>query len=45
VRAAQRRAKVPSMKMFFAGQWVDRPETIAVRNKYDGTTIDTVPKA
>jgi glyceraldehyde-3-phosphate dehydrogenase (NADP+) len=33
------------MKMFLASQWVDRPETIAVRNKYDGTTIDTVPKA
>jgi acyl-CoA reductase-like NAD-dependent aldehyde dehydrogenase len=33
------------MKMFVAGQWVDRPGPSEVRNPYDGTVIDTVPKA
>jgi acyl-CoA reductase-like NAD-dependent aldehyde dehydrogenase len=33
------------MKMFVAGQWVDRPQRSEVRNPYDGTLIDTVPKA
>ena len=33
------------MKMFLAGQWVDRPEKSDVRNPYDDTVIDTVPKA
>jgi glyceraldehyde-3-phosphate dehydrogenase (NADP+) len=33
------------MKMFLAGKWVERAETIAVRNPFDGATIDTVPKA
>ena len=33
------------MKMFVAGQWVDKPEKIEVRNPYDGSVIDTVPKA
>lgn len=33
------------MKMFLAGQWVDRPEKIEVSNPYDATVIDSVPKA
>ena len=33
------------MKMFLAGQWVDRKERSEVRNPFDGTVIDTVPKA
>jgi glyceraldehyde-3-phosphate dehydrogenase (NADP+) len=33
------------MKMFLAGQWVDKPEKIEVRNPFDETIIDTVPKA
>src|SRR5262249_39124654 len=34
-----------SMKMFVAGSWTDKPEKIEVRNPYDDTLIDTVPKA
>ena len=33
------------MKMFLAGEWVDRPETIDVRDPYDDSLIDTVPSA
>ncbi len=33
------------MKMFLAGQWVDKSDRIEVRNPYDGTVVDTVPKA
>jgi acyl-CoA reductase-like NAD-dependent aldehyde dehydrogenase len=33
------------MKMYVAGQWVDTPERIEVRNPYDNSVIDTVPKA
>lgn len=33
------------MKMFLAGEWVDRGETIPVINPYDGSVIDTVPQA
>lgn len=33
------------MKMFVAGQWIDKPERIQVRNPFDDTVIDTVPKA
>jgi len=32
------------MKMFLAGQWCDGRETIEVRNPYNGSIIDTVPK-
>lgn len=31
------------MKMFLNGQWIDKSNTIEVRNPYDGTVIDTVP--
>lgn len=33
------------MKMFLAGDWVDKPKKIEVRNPYDNSVIDTVPKA
>ncbi len=33
------------MQFYFRGQWQSRPETISVRNPYDHTEIDTVPKA
>jgi acyl-CoA reductase-like NAD-dependent aldehyde dehydrogenase len=31
--------------MFLAGQWADKPDKIEVRNPFDETVIDTVPKA
>lgn len=31
--------------MFLAGEWCDSPESIAVRNPYDGAEIDRVPSA
>jgi glyceraldehyde-3-phosphate dehydrogenase (NADP+) len=33
------------MKMFVAGQWVEKPSRIEVRNPFDDTVIDTVPAA
>ena len=33
------------MKIFLAGNWVDKPKKIEVRNPYDNSVIDTVPKA
>src|SRR5712692_7126823 len=33
------------MKIFLEGKWVDRPQKIEVRNPYDNSVIDTVPKA
>ncbi len=33
------------MKMFMAGQWVDKSEVIEVRNTFDDTVVDTVPRA
>jgi acyl-CoA reductase-like NAD-dependent aldehyde dehydrogenase len=33
------------MKMYVAGQWIDRPQKIDVRNPYDNSVIDTVPRA
>jgi acyl-CoA reductase-like NAD-dependent aldehyde dehydrogenase len=33
------------MKMFLAGGWIDKPQRLDVRNPYDDTVIDTVPKA
>src|SRR5438552_5075465 len=33
------------MKMYVAGQWIDKPQTIEVRNPYDNSVIDTVPRA
>ncbi len=33
------------MQMFVAGQWIDKPEKIEVFNPYDGSLIETVPKA
>jgi glyceraldehyde-3-phosphate dehydrogenase (NADP+) len=33
------------MKMYVAGQWTDKPNTIEVRNPYDNSVLDTVPRA
>ncbi len=33
------------MKMYVAGQWIDKPRKIEVLNPYDRSVIDTVPKA
>src|SRR5215831_9001199 len=33
------------MKMYVAGQWIDKPQTIKVLNPYDNSVIDTVPRA
>ena len=33
------------MKMFIGGEWVDRGERAEVVNPYDGSVIDTVPRA
>ena len=33
------------MKIFLAGEWVDRSNKIEVRNPFDNAIIDTVPKA
>ncbi len=33
------------MKMLLAGEWVDRAETIDVRDPFDDSLIDTVPSA
>ncbi|HEY7650662.1 MAG TPA: aldehyde dehydrogenase family protein [Methylomirabilota bacterium] len=32
------------MKMYIAGEWVDKPQRIEVRNPYDNSVIDTVPR-
>ena len=31
------------MKMFLAGKWVEKQDRIAVKNPFDGSTVDTVP--
>ncbi len=33
------------MQMFIGGQWVDRPDESEVTNPFDGSVLDTVPKA
>ncbi len=33
------------MRMYVAGQWLDKPERIPVQNPYDGSVVDTVPRA
>jgi acyl-CoA reductase-like NAD-dependent aldehyde dehydrogenase len=33
------------MKMFVAGQWIDKPRTVPVTNPFDGSVIDTIPLA
>ncbi len=33
------------MKMYVGGEWIDKRQTIPVSNPYDGSTVDTVPKA
>jgi len=39
------RVRRPPMKMYVAGQWIDKPETIDVTNPYDNSVVDTVPRA
>lgn len=34
-----------TMKMFIHGEWVDRSSKIEVANPFDGSVVDTVPKA
>ena len=33
------------MRMYVAGEWIDKPQTIPVENPYDRSVIDTVPRA
>ncbi|HEV8662573.1 MAG TPA: aldehyde dehydrogenase family protein, partial [Candidatus Methylomirabilis sp.] len=33
------------MKMYVAGQWLDKPKKIEVLNPFDGSVVDTVPQA
>ena len=33
------------MKNFIAGEWIDKPKKIEVRNPFDNSIIDTVPRA
>lgn len=33
------------MRNFIAGSWIDKPRIIEVRNPYDDSIVDTVPKA
>lgn len=33
------------MRMFYGGRWVDKAATIEVKNPFDGSVVDTVPKA
>ena len=32
------------MKMYIAGEWVDKDDKIDVTNPYDGSVVDTVPR-
>ena len=33
------------MRMYVAGEWVSKPQSIPVENPYDRTVVDTVPRA
>ncbi len=33
------------MKMYVAGEWIDKPQKLEVINSYDNSVIDTVPRA
>jgi acyl-CoA reductase-like NAD-dependent aldehyde dehydrogenase len=33
------------MRMYFRGEWIDKPAKIEVTNPFDGSVLDTVPKA
>jgi acyl-CoA reductase-like NAD-dependent aldehyde dehydrogenase len=33
------------MKMFVGGEWIDKRQTIPVTNPYDGSVVDTIPRA
>ncbi|MCS5606119.1 MAG: aldehyde dehydrogenase family protein, partial [Alphaproteobacteria bacterium] len=32
------------MKMYIAGKWIDKAQTIDVTNPFDGSVIDNVPR-
>ena len=34
-----------NVKIFLAGNWVDKPKKLEVKNPFDNSVIDTVPKA
>jgi len=34
-----------AMKMYVGGEWIDKRQTIPVLNPFDGSVIDTIPKA
>ena len=44
---SERRERVGGMnvKIFLAGNWVEKPEKIEVTNPFDNSVIDTVPRA
>jgi len=33
------------MKMYVGGEWIDKRQTIPVVNPYDGSVVDTIPRA
>jgi glyceraldehyde-3-phosphate dehydrogenase (NADP+) len=33
------------VKIFLAGNWVDKPKKLEVKNPFDNSVIDTVPRA
>ena len=33
------------MRMYVAGEWVSKPQSIPVDNPYDRSVVDTVPRA
>src|SRR5205807_2178886 len=33
------------MKMYVGTEWIDKPKTIPVLNPYDGSQVDTIPRA
>ena len=33
------------MKIFLAGNWIDKPKKIEVRNPFDNAVFETVPRA
>ena len=33
------------MRMYVAGEWLSKPQTIPVENPFDRSVVDTVPRA
>src|SRR5205814_854586 len=44
-RASKNQSGGVAVKIFLAGQWVDKAKKIDVRNPFDNSVIDTVPRA